>query len=657
LATSTLRFVTNAAKGREGGAICGNGAMLYAMVQPARSLPSRGVSLVRRSLGIAVLVFAGPSGFATAPAGGAESRHPGGSPQTSPARPADVVAVDFYAVTTDGLPVADLKPEDVQLKVDGRARPVKWLEWIPVAEPPAKDAAPPAPIPAPYASNAERDAGRSFVLAIENESFRPGRERPLRDAVDRFLSALSPRDRVGLLTMPYGGFRVQPTNDLAKVRAELAKVGGQGSSNESGSEMACRTRRTLESLVGLVSGFSATEAPTNVLFVTSGMAGPRRDSAVALAPGMCELTVDMFNQVGAAAGASRAMFYVIQPEDLMVRPGQALTENIAGANFRGSDNPLEGIEHLAGVTGGERLHLAATGETTLVRIARETSAYYMLGFEVSSGDRNNASRQIDVRVAREGVAVRARPSVTIPRIENRPATKAQAVTPRSMLREARAFRDLPLRGVGYASHNPEDGKIKIICLMEPTEASVQLNAAAAGLFDDGGRLVAQWTADAKALTGSTIMGALLASKPGTYRLRLAATDGAGRSGTADYEIVAEVPTVGPVKISSLVLGLSRGGFVPRMLFGSEPVALGYFDLYGKVDPGVTASAEIARGVDGPSLSAAIPAALRAVAGEERAIATVALPIGALPAGDYVVRVTVTIPGHPPARILRTLRKN
>jgi VWFA-related protein len=576
--------------------------------------------------------------------------------QSAANRLADVIAVEFYAVSADGLPVGGLKAEDVQLKVDGRSRPVKWLEWIPVAEPPAKDAAvPPSPIPAPYASNAERDAGRSFILAIENESFRPGRERPLREAVDRFLAVLSPRDRVGLLTMPYGGFRVQPTNDLAKVRAELAKVGGQGSVNESGSEMACRTRRTLESLVGLVSGLAASESPTNVLFVTSGMAGPRRDASIALAPGMCELTIDMFNQLGAAAGAARTMFYVIQPEDLMVKPGQSLS-NIAGAGFKGSDNPLEGIEHVAGVTGGERLHLAATGETTLVRIARETAAYYMLGFEVQPGDRNNASRQLDVRVAREGVSVRARPSVTIPRIDNRPGAKPQAVTPRSMLREGRAFRDLPLRGVGYVSHNPEDGKIKVVCLMEPTEPSVQLTAASAGLYDDGGRLVAQWTADAKALTGPSVVGALVASKPGTYRLRVAATDGAGRSGAADYEVLAEVPTVGPLKISSLVLGLSRGGFVPRMLFGNEPVALGYFDLYGPVDPGVTASAEIARSVEGPALGAAIPAAVRAVAGEPRSIATVALPIGALPPGDYVVRVTVTVPGHPSARILRTLRK-
>ena len=80
------------------------------------------------------------------------------------------------------------------------------------------------------------------------------------------------------MTMPYGGFRVNLTNDHARVRSELNKIGGQRSATETGSEMACRTRRTLESLVGLVSGIRALEGPTNVLFVTSSMAGPRRDA-------------------------------------------------------------------------------------------------------------------------------------------------------------------------------------------------------------------------------------------------------------------------------------------------------------------------------------------------------------------------------------------
>jgi VWFA-related protein len=576
------------------------------------------------------------------------------------ARALDTLPIDFHAVSSDGSPVLGLKTEDVQLRIDGRVRPVKWLEWIPLAEAPSPDgSASAAALPPPFGSNAPADSGRTFVIVIENDSFRPGRERPLRVAIDRFLAALSPRDRVALVTMPYGGFKLNLTNDFERVRIELAKIGGQGSSTETGSEMACRTRRTLESLVGLVSGFSGLEAPAHVVFVTSGMAGPRRDNLVMLAPGMCELTVDMFAQVGVAAGAGRASFYVVQPEDLMIKPGANQLENIAGVGFRGSDNPLEGIEHLAGVTGAPRLHLSATGDNTLVRVARETSSYYVLGFEPQGAERNGVSRQIDVKVAREGVAVRVRPNVTIPRpSERRAAPKPQTVTPRTMLREARTFRDLPLRGVGYVSHNPEDGRLKVVCVVEPQEQDAQLTAAAAGLYDESGRLIAQWTADQKNLGTTPVMGALVAPRPGAYRLRVAATDALGRSGSADYEVAAALAATGALKVSSLVLGLSRsGGFTPRMLFGAEPVAIGYLDVYGNASgAAVTVSAEIARTVDGPPIGQPIPGALRPVAGEERLIATVAIPIGALPPGDYVIRALVSSAGQPPARVLRTLRK-
>jgi hypothetical protein len=457
--------------------------------------------------------------------------------------------------------------------------------------------------------------------------------------------------------MPYGGFKTNLTTDHERVRAEMLKIGGQGSPNEGGSEMACRTRRTLESLTGLASGLGTIEGPSTVLFVSSGMAGPRRDSVITRAPGPCELTTEMFAQLGDAAGAAHVSFYVIQPEDLMIRPGATQTENIAGAGFVGSDNPLEGLEHLAGVTGAHRMSLAAGGDSTLVRIARETSAYYVLGFEPNAGDRNGVSRQLDVRVSRAGLLVRVRPQITMPRPSGRAGSKPQTLTPRTMLREGRVFRDLPLRGVGYVSANPEDGRLKVVCIMEPVEPTVKLAAAAAGLFDESGRLTSQWTAEPRDIAGPIVMGALVAPRPGTYRLRVAATDESGRNGTADYEVEAGLAAAGPLKVSGLVLGLSRsGGFTPRMQFGAEPVALGYFDVYGRTGGApVSVTAEIAGTLHGPALHT-IPGAMKPIAGEDRFIGTFAIPIGSLQPGDYIVRATVSVDGQWSGRIVRTLRK-
>jgi hypothetical protein len=143
---------------------------------------------------------------------------------------------------------------------------------------------------------------------------------------------------------------------------------------------------------------------------------------------------------------------------------------------------------------------------------------------------------------------------------------------------------------------------------------------------------------------------------GGYRLRVAAIDSAGRAGTVDYEVAPDVATTGPLKISSLVLGLSRdGAMVPRLQFTTEPTAIGYIEMAGAAaGTQVNAMLELARTVNGPALIQ-MPLAIES-AGENHYTARGVLPIGALPPGDYVVRAIVGVQGHPPTRVIRTLRK-
>ena len=62
--------------------------------------------------------------------------------------------------------------------------------------------------------------------------------------------------------------------------------------------------------------------------------------------------------------------------------------------------------------------------------------------------------------------------------------------------------------------------------------------------------------------------------PGRYRLRVAAVDGAGRAGAADYHFDATLTPVGNLSLGALVLGLSRGGeLTPKLEFSQEPSAL------------------------------------------------------------------------------------
>jgi hypothetical protein len=106
-----------------------------------------------------------------------------------------------------------------------------------------------------------------------------------------------------------------------------------------------------------------------------------------------------------------------------------------------------------------------------------------------------------------------------------------------------------------------------------------------------------------------------------------------------------------------VLGLSRGGtFQPKLQFGAEPVAIGYLEIYEPPQTApVSVTLDIAKTVNGPAVLR-IPGAMTATSDADRHIVTAALPIGGLPAGDFIVRAIVGVGGQPAGRVMRTLRK-
>lgn len=593
-----------------------------------------------RRLGLAIAIVIGCAGLSAQ------------APQTPrPERGADLLSVDFVAVTSEGYPIADLRADEITLRVGGRRRTVRSLQLVSTAD--GSDPAAPQ-LPPAFATNAGVREGRAFALIIDDDSFRAGIEGPLRAAVDAFVTQLSDADRLSLVTMPYGGIKVPMTTDHSRVRTALSRLVGQASSSESGSEMACRTGRTLESLLGYLDTQGIGEMPLHVMFVTGGLAAPRRDAPVMLAPGRCELKIELFQQVGEAAGAARASFYVIQPSDMMVK-GQRRMENIAGVGYLGSDDPIEGIEHLAGVTGGKMLHLTNDADGALGRVLRETAAHYRVTFDADRSDRSGRSQQLDLRVARQGLEVRARPHITFARPE---ATRTTDLNPsaREMLGVTTVFRDLALRASAYTAIEPGTKGLRIITLTEPVDPNTTFSTLVAALFDRDGKAVSQWSATAEEMKGTPVIGAMPA-EPGVYRLRVAAIDTTGRAGTADYEFEAETVQTGPLRLSSVILGLSREGrFLPRLRFTTEPVAIGYLEMEGAAaGTPISAALELARTTNGPALLT-LPLSIDS-SGVNRYTARGALPLASLPPGDYVVRAIVGVQGHPPTRVVRTLRKD
>ncbi len=594
------------------------------------------------------------------------ARIAGQSTQPAPFRSAvDLVRLDFGAFSTDGQLVTDLRAEDVSLKVDGRTREIRSFQYVRLAgsDPARTDPAPVKLLAPPFGTNALDAAGRTILIIIETDSIRANVAQQATSAAVDFVKGLTSRDRVGVITMPYGGTLVEPTIDHESVLKTLPTISGQASNQTNDSEKGCRTRRTLDALADHLQGLTLIEGPKTVIFVSSGMLGPRRDAPMTSAPGPCEISSAHYDQVGQAAAAARAQFYVIKPHDFVVDPNRGtlvadrgvlrpVPADPTASRFRSSDEELAGIDSLAGVAQGTLLKLTPTDRSAFTRIASETAGYYLVGFEPKDSERNGTFRRVEFDVGRANVRVRARPNILIAKGDRKPIS----LTPQAMLRDGKVYRDLPMRVAAFASPNPGDTKLQVLALLESLEANVTIESAAFGLIDQKRRLVAQWTASARELAARPVMSAGLAA-PGNYRLRVAAIDSMGRRGTTDYDFTAEVSSAGGMTMSAMVLGVSfQRSFVPKLVFVSEPTAAGYFEIFGvPADATLSVAMELATSVDGPAL-VRVPGAVASTSTTDRRRATGVVPVGALKPGDYVVRAVLTLDGRPLGQLTRTLRK-
>jgi hypothetical protein len=282
-------------------------------------------------------------------------------------------------------------------------------------------------------------------------------------------------------------------------------------------------------------------------------------------------------------------------------------------------------------------------------VLAETSGYYLATLPSDTADRSGQSQRLEVRVTRSGVTARATPEWS-----QAPAGKGGLITPQQMLRESRGFRDLPMRAVAYASRGA-GGRMTVIALAEPAEPGAKITAAAVGLIDPGGRLVAQATAGQKELATSPLTIATVVA-PGAYRLRYAIVDASGRSGAADYDLVADLTPAGTLKLGSLMIGALRNNTMAMGIqFRDEEKLVGYLEMYGQLTGQVSARMEVAASADGPAIATVQPGG-SGTSEPDRFILTAEIPIAALAPGDYIVRALVSMAGQPEGKVVKSFRK-
>jgi hypothetical protein len=589
-------------------------------------------SVTVRALGIAALVtLAAQDGFVHAQA------QKGNPP----------LRLNFRALTDEGQQVGDLKADELTLKINGKPRPILSLSMSQSAPGGANE--PHADLPIPYATNTVGTSGRVFYVLVDNDSIAPGREGQLKEAVHQLASELGPGDAIGLLSTQ-GEVNIMPTDDVRKVTIAVDQMGGRGPTSETASDAQCRTVHIMRDLGTMISLGSAT--PTTLVVFSGGLTmpetkivniGQRNRTALggSSAPSSattdeCPVRPEDFTNLGTLAATADVDLYVFQLTDVM--PTRSTTQDA-------------GIESLAGATAGEFTRVGGSPQQAMARMLRETSTYYTLTFAPDASDHPGQMLRVELKSTRDKVKVRARPGVDLPKVN-----AAKSVSPQNMLRTAAEYRDLPLRTAAYPAPTVGSDDVTVVAVFESID-SAPLASASVGLFDEKNTLKKQWTAKPDELAKRPTMAALTAT-PGTYRVRVAAIDGSGRTGTADYELDAQVPRADPLKLSALVIGTqAAGGFMPRLDFKDAAVAIGMVQIYG-VPKGANLKMDldVAPTADGAALATADTTIAPARAEDQR-VAFGGFSIDSLPPGDYLMRAVVSLDGKPVGKVVRTLRKS
>jgi hypothetical protein len=572
-------------------------------------------------------------------------------------RSTTLVTVDFRVLARDGSPVLDLKPEEVVLKVGSRTRDIVALELVKAGGDSLAAAVAAAPAP-PFITNAPLVGGRNVILLVDDEAIEPGDERPVRDALGQLVAALTPEDHVGLTTVS-AGVVTHPTLRHDRLLKDIAGLKGR-EGNDVGTSVAVRTGATAGTIAGADATCRAqrvhaalmnqaesavTSVPTLIVLVSNGLAAPSTFVLSTMATGSgqtgaCTFTSGDLDALTTAVGKSRVHVYGLEV-------------------FRGAD-VAGGFENFANLTGNARVRLSGDTSGPMKRIASETSAYYVAAFEVTAAERTGSTERVTVTVSREGVDVKAPPTVVIAKPAAAPGTKgAKSDKPRlrDMLASGKAYRDLPLRARVYTSRASQDGKLSAVCVFDSSDPSATFAEASIILFDTTGKARAQWTGQPAAFKGGPVVAMFAAPGPGTYRMRLAVIDTSGAAGAISEDVRVEASNAGTPAASALALGTpARGVFSPRLQFVDEEVAMAAVEVYGLTKAAnVTASFEFAASEDGPAV-ATLPGTIQAPRDDMR-MAFVSIPLEQMPAGDVVVRAVIAVDGQPlAARPVHTLRK-
>jgi VWFA-related protein len=373
----------------------------------------------------------------------------------------DLVTVDVVVREKKGGLVTDLKASDFEIREDGVVQDISSFEAVRLPDRPAET----PPSPPPVSSNLDPEVrnARTFVVVFDNLHMTAFQARRAKQAVAEFLkSGVREGDRVALVSSggeawwstrmeagreelmgllkrldgrsipdtsreritDYEAMRIHVyadpqveqrvsrrfetygvTNNSVR-QGDIERIGDgdpfvRGRAADVYFQSVTKNRITLEIMERVLESLAPAKGRKSMILVSEGF--------------IYDPNLDEFKRVVQAARRSNAAIYFLDTRGLQGMPiymtaefGPAIAEQDMGAIFAETFEASEGSESLAADSGGFSVKNTNDLEKGIRRIADETRAYYLLGYNPANTARDGRFRKIEVKVNRKGIEVRAR---------------------------------------------------------------------------------------------------------------------------------------------------------------------------------------------------------------------------------------------------------
>jgi len=334
----------------------------------------------------------------------------GGPPQRPPTptfrSTTQYVAVDVIVTDSSDRIVTDLTREEFTITEHGQAQTIEDFSFVSVPlESRTIDLEVPPPPPSDVGSNASQPrASRAMAFVIDDQSLKPQDLIPLRRAMVQFLQQLSSDDQVAMTYISHSNLSQDFTNDIGrlietvKTQKESLGLGEIASSRTAGREKMLVLENAIKTL-------SAARQPRRaiVLVSTTGCLpyGPTMMNAV------CRDLITNAQRAGVP-------IYTLDPrlftdENFI----NGISTDAPGATAGESGRTpfgaaTDSMRILAAETGGRGFSGMADIPRAVREILIENGSYYLLGFYPKRVVNDGKFHEIEVKVSRPGLTVRAR---------------------------------------------------------------------------------------------------------------------------------------------------------------------------------------------------------------------------------------------------------